>query len=105
MPGAKGTTTSRPASSGDAYEAVCTAAARAAEGDAAGAARSFEDAHGDLHDLAAAADRVDARAAAALLRAKQAVEASPSETALRALATEVGRAIAATGGAVPPPCS
>lgn len=56
--------------------AVCEARAAAAGGDADGARRTFvNNAHGRLHELAAETGRVDRRAEARLLEAKQRVEA------------------------------
>ncbi|HET9443244.1 MAG TPA: hypothetical protein VFO65_07960 [Acidimicrobiales bacterium] len=92
------------------YATVCGAATAAAAGDLDAAARGFEDAHGDLHQLATTVEVRDRQAAARLLEAKQRVEADleAGEEALGqglvALAARVGEALQVAGGPDPGPC-
>ncbi len=89
---------------GQIYRGVCDAERELVAGDAVGARRSFDDVHLGLHDLAAAAENRDRGAAARLLEAKQAVEASFTDDHLAQLAPTVGAAIVATGGNAPAEC-
>lgn len=90
----------RPTNEGaDVRRAVCEAWRAAADGRTDEARDAFGDAHQALHDLAAATEARDRRAAAELLEAKQRVEASAAATPAeyRALAAAVEQALGATG--------
>jgi hypothetical protein len=81
-------------------EALCEASDEAAR-DAEAARRIFFDrAHDPLHDIAAAAEKVDRSSAARLLEAKQAVEADLEATAAPELTSDLGRLIVATRDAL-----
>ncbi|MDP9440883.1 MAG: hypothetical protein M3P34_01605 [Actinomycetota bacterium] len=94
------------------HEGVCAALEAARSGDQAGAQRGFADAHGGLHDLAAAVEEKDRAATARLLEAKQRVEAAlrspgsaPPAAELEALSGAVRGAIRANRGEPPRSCS
>ncbi len=80
--------------------AVCEAADAAGAGDEVGATEAFDDVHGPLHSLAAAAELEDRAIAARLLEAKQAVEGGSGADAYRTLLGSVEDAIEATGDEV-----
>lgn len=97
---------------GRVHEGVCAALRAARAGDHADAQRAFGDAHGGLHDLAAAVEGTDRAVAARLLEAKQRAEAAlrdpsspPPAPELEVVAGAVRRAIEADGGEPPRSCS
>lgn len=89
---------------GGLHTGVCRAAEQAAQGELAGAQRTFDDLHVGLHDLAAAAEQEDRAVAARLLEAKQEVEAELGPEVLRDLVAPVAAAVEVTGGTAPASC-
>lgn len=81
-------------------EALCEAQDEAARDPEEARTVFFDRAHDSLHDIAAAAEEVDRASAARLLEAKQAVEADLEATAAPELASDLGRLIGATRGAL-----
>ncbi|MGH9027630.1 MAG: hypothetical protein ACRDWD_16165 [Acidimicrobiia bacterium] len=94
------------------YEALCNVETESRSGDLqAGRAEFFDNAHQDLHELAAEAAHSDRAAAARLLDAKQAVEGG-LDTMSSGLPRDVADLIAAAGNAIlavgdpePTPCT
>ena len=92
------------------YSDVCAAASAAQDGEREAAERRFVDeAHGPLHDLAAASGARDRAAAGRLLEAKQrveaAVEADAPDLELADLVSTTRRAIAVADGRDPGACA
>lgn len=88
------------------HSALCDSLRAAEAGDSATAEARFTDAHGGLHDLAAAVQDEDRALAARLLEAKEKVEAAdagPQDR--RVLVTIVAESIEAAGGAPPGRCT
>lgn len=84
------------------HSALCDSLRAAEAGDGVTAEARFVDAHGGLHDLAAALEDEDRALAARLLEAKEKVEgagAGPEDR--RLLTTIVAESIEAVGGAAP----
>ena len=102
--------TTTPTRFGDLYADVCASAAAAKAGDRDAAERKFvDDAHGPLHQLAAAAEARDRASAARLLEAKQRVEAAVETKApdleLEDLVSTTRRAVEAADRRDPGACS
>lgn len=86
---------------------MCEASAAASDGKLGDAKAIFEDNHTALHELAARASDTDRASAAALLRAKEKVEADLRRSTPRQLADDLealAAAVAEASGGDPPAC-